>query len=505
MFREMKDASPARQGKIPDNFLPVREGGKMKNNKVLQATIGLFIVLVLALPNQVAAENGVDNYSREQLTQMLAPVALYPDALLAQVLMAATYPLEVVEADRWVGRNPLLTGANLDEALRDKDWDASVKELCHVPTVLSLMSERLDETTNLGNAFLAQEDEVMDVIQELRNRAYREGNLRSDDKQKVVVQADGTILIAQADPQTIYVPYYNTRYVYGPWWYPDWPPWYWGPGYPVVGSSIYFWPDAYFGFGLGFGYWSYWDWPRHSIVINVKRRPRFFRHDYDWQSHGGSWRHEPKHRRGVGYRDRPTAEKFGQFRERHREFNREVRGFPERGKTGWKAPAGRSDRVRGPVTASGGQVSKPVDRTGREAKVGSPVRQRIERENNVTGTPGSRVRTRSERGDNSLNMPREPQRSRIEPAPARISPPVREQVAPRPQPNREMNRQMETSRERERATIFFGGENGREESRSSIRGQGSRESMQRREQPRGFSSGPGRGEERGEGRGRSRR
>ena len=280
--------------------------------KILAWVLGYLVVSLLAGPLLVSAQEGGRDFSQEELSQMLAPVALYPDALLSQVLMGATYPLELVEAERWLKKNPLLKGDNLDEALRDQDWDASVKALCHVPAVLGVMSERLEETTQLGDAFLSQEKEVMDTVQDLRERARREGNLKSDDKQKVTLLANGDIAIEPADPDTVYVPYYNTRQVYGPWWYPAWSPWYWGPGEMVVGSGIYFWPDFYFGFGLGFGYWSYFDWPGRTIVIKVNRRPHFFRPDYRWDSHPGSWQHEPSHRRGVVYRDRPTAERFGQ-------------------------------------------------------------------------------------------------------------------------------------------------------------------------------------------------
>jgi hypothetical protein len=447
----------------------------MKDKMVLPAMIGFFIVLMLTLQKPVAAVEGEYLYSREQLTQMLAPVALYPDALLSQVLIASTYPLEVVAADRWVRRNPLLTGVNLDQALLDQDWDVSVKALCHVPTVLALMSERLDETTNLGNAFLAQEGEVMEVIQDLRSRAYREGNLQSNDKQKVVILANGIIVIEPADPQTIYVPYYDTRYVYGPWWYPAWPPWYWGPGRVVVGSSIYFWPDVYFGFGIGFGYWSYFDWPQRTIIITVNRRPRFIRQDYDWISRQGGWRHDPRHRRGVGYRDRPTAVKYGQFRERSREFNREVRGFADR------------------------------DRTRRDDGVRRPGWQGGTRDSQVGTTPGTRTQTRSERGGSTVSRPAERERAPVvRPAPSRSAPPAVERGTPGQQLRRETVRQRETSRERERTTIFSGGDNGRQESRSSIRGRSSRESMSSSGSGRDSAPVQERGEDRG-GRGGFRR
>ena len=155
----------------------------------------IFVVLlsVLLIPCAVRAqENGADRqvqtYSNEELAQMLAPIALYPDALLSQILMAAAYPFEVAEADRWVSSNPYVTGDDLDEALQAKDWDVSVLALCHYPKVLAMMSENLSWTAALGDAFTYQEEDVMDTVQELRNRAYEAGNLSTTDEQKVIVE-----------------------------------------------------------------------------------------------------------------------------------------------------------------------------------------------------------------------------------------------------------------------------------------------------------------------------
>jgi hypothetical protein len=352
----------------------------MKSYRALWGVIGLLILFLLMEPFTLSACAAEGNYSQEQLSQMLAPVALYPDALLAQILMASTYPLEVVEADRWVKKNPLLTGTNLDDALQDKDWDASVKALCHVPTLLALMSERLEETTNLGNAFLAQESEVMRVIQDLRHSAYEEGNLSSNDKQKVIVKSDGTIVIEPADSQIVYVPYYDTRYVYGSWLYPAYPPWYWGPPGVVVGPGFYYWPDFYVGFSFGFGYWSYFDWPRRTIIINVHRRPGFFRHNYDWTSHRGPWHHDTHHRRGVVYRDRTTAEKFGQYPKSGQVFDRGRWRFPAQQRENPLVRQRRgSSSVRSSTTTIPAIVSKPVARertpAGKERVTSLPERR----------------------------------------------------------------------------------------------------------------------------------
>lgn len=373
----------------------------MKIHRFLAGLLGCCMALLLAVPLLASAQEGGNDFSREELAQMVAPIALYPDALLSQVLMAATYPLEVVAADRWVKNNSLLRGDNLDDALLEQNWDASVKALCHVPAVLGLMSERLEDTTRLGDAFIAQEKEVMDVIQDLRARARREGNLKSDDKQRVTVGEDGTIVIESADPQTVYVPYYNTRYVYGPWWYPAWPPWYWGPDEVVLGTGIYFWPDFYFGFGFGFGYWSHFDWSGRTIVIDVSRRPHFFRPDHRWDDHQGAWRHEPSHRRGVVYHDRATAERFGEPAVRVERADRQtpkgkMRGpvtgnLSGRGKAEGAAPAGakgapeRNSAARPP--RAGGD-NPPGKSSGAGNEVGRQERSKLERSEGAPVAPG---------------------------------------------------------------------------------------------------------------------
>ncbi len=287
----------------------------------------LILVPLQSLAQDSSYPEPSEKYSPEELAQMLAPIALYPDALLSQVLMASTYPIEVIEADRWVRRNAELKDTALDDALLAEDWDPSVKAICHFPSVLALMSERITETTNLGNAFLAQEDEILDMVQELRARAYAEGNLTTTAEQKVVVEKE-TIIIEPSRYNVVYVPYYNPFFIYGPWWYPAYPPYYWGPTGINIGLGISYWPGIYFGFT--FGSWCYFDWPYRYIYIDVYKRPRYVRHDR-WIKQPGRWHHLPYHRRGVAYRDKFTARKFNQIPYRTRDFRRDTRGFPNPG------------------------------------------------------------------------------------------------------------------------------------------------------------------------------
>ncbi len=154
----------------------------MQKKQIVLRIFLVFLSIIIAAPlnifgYEVVSTPTQDRFSKEELDQMLAPIALYPDTLLAQMLMAATYPLEVVEAARWVGKNPNLKGELLDQALQDKDWDVSVKSLAHFPDVLAMMDEKIEWTTRVGDAFLAQKDDVMDTIQDLRAKAEAAGNL----------------------------------------------------------------------------------------------------------------------------------------------------------------------------------------------------------------------------------------------------------------------------------------------------------------------------------------
>src|SRR5687767_10221502 len=149
-----------------------------------------------------------DVFSQAELDQMLAPIALYPDTLLSQILMASTYPLEVVEAARWSRANPGLSGEAAVRVVQDRNWDPSVKSLVAFPQILGMMDEKLDWTQRLGDAFLAQQGQVMDTVQDLRQRAYAAGNLQSNEHYRVVHQTR-TIVVESPSPQVVYVPYYD--------------------------------------------------------------------------------------------------------------------------------------------------------------------------------------------------------------------------------------------------------------------------------------------------------
>lgn len=305
---------------------------KVLNLTLLVLTLSLFVFFLVLTPPSVNAQDlanleSEEQFNQEELAQMLAPIALYPDALLSQILMAATYPIEVIEADRWIKGNQHFDRESHDDALLDKDWDPSVKSLCHFPSSLALMSDRIAETTDLGNAFLAQESDVLNMVQKLRAEARAHGHLNTTSEQNVVVKKE-TIIIEPPEPGMIYVPYYDPYYVYGSWrWSSAYPPYYWGPAGINIGARISYRPAIFF--GVSFLSWSYFDWPHRSIYINVHKRPRYVRHER-WVVKPGRWSHLPSHRRGVAYRDRTTARKYGQSPSRPTTFQRDHRGQPER-------------------------------------------------------------------------------------------------------------------------------------------------------------------------------
>ncbi len=316
--------------------------------RVLAWLLVLFFIIPIGFGTQLSAQSEGTGpppayvYTQEQLDLLLAPIALYPDVLLSQILMASTYPLEVVEADRWLKQNPGLTGDRVDEAVKDKPWDVSIKSLARFPQILSMMDEKLQQTTDLGNAFLGQQDQVMDTIQRLRLQAQTRGNLNSTEQQRVTVQ-DQNIIIEPAYPDVIYIPAYDPCWVYGPWWYPTCAPlWFWYPGF-VVGPGFFWGPRIIVG---PIGFWCGFSWHRHAIFINVNRTAFINRVGAN-RMHGGieTWRHDPGHRRGVAYHNNTTAQRFGRsVGGPGVDARRPFRGFaPERRAPAQVRPLSRTD------------------------------------------------------------------------------------------------------------------------------------------------------------------
>lgn len=267
---------------------------------------------------------------QEQLEQILAPVALYPDPLLAQILMASTYPLEIVEAARWRKANPDPKDKALEDALQQQPWDPSVKSLTAFPQVLQMMNEKLSWTQQLGDAFLADQQGVMRSVQKLRKAAHDQGNLASSKEQNVVVEKESTqtiIKIEPADPQVVYVPSYNPTVVYGTWPYPSYPPYYYY--YPGYAPGAAFWTFTA-GVIVGGALWGNCNWGRGDIDIDINRQNNFSRTN----NTNRNWSHNTEHRRGVSYKDQRTAEKYNRgANARDAQSREQFRGRAESGRS----------------------------------------------------------------------------------------------------------------------------------------------------------------------------
>lgn len=313
-----------------------------------------------------------------ELEALVAPIALYPDSLLSLVMMASTYPLEVVQADRWLGGTKL-KGDELKAAVDKQGWDDSVKSLVATPSVLSMMSTKLDWTQKLGDAVLAQQEDVMDAVQRLRAKAQSNDRLQTTKEQTVStrqVNDKPVIVIEQTDPNRVYVPVYDPAVAYGSWPYAEYPPYYWpdywaGSGY-LAGGVIA--TGLVFGAGYALGRWAsggnWWgggvNWGNRNLIVN---RP------VDINNIGNNWQHRPEHRHGVRYNNAGVAQKFagnnnlrssaGQRQDfRGKDGNRpggDRAGLGDRDRPGGdRAGLGDRDRPGGADRAKGGDR----DRTG---------------------------------------------------------------------------------------------------------------------------------------------
>ncbi|MGE8163892.1 DUF3300 domain-containing protein [Paraburkholderia sp. NPDC080076] len=277
-----------------------------------------------APPPSAPESLGPAPFKPEEIDALVAPIALYPDSLLAQVLMASTYPLEIVHAARWVKANPNVKGDAAVKAVQNEPWDTSVKSLVAFPQILKPMNDKIDWTQKLGDAFLAQQKDVFDAVQRLRARAQESGNLKSNEQQNVIVEqapAGGGQTIVKIEPanaQVIYVPAYDPTVVYGGWGYPAYPPYYWPP-YPAYYPGYYPGAGLAFGIGLVAAGAIFADcnscWGGDDININSDRARNVDR-NFDssklknGERGGGRWQHDAGHRQGVAYRDNATRDKF---------------------------------------------------------------------------------------------------------------------------------------------------------------------------------------------------
>jgi uncharacterized protein DUF3300 len=388
-------------------------------------------------------------FSSAQLEQLVAPIALYPDPITVQVLMAATYPLEIVEAARWQKKNASLKGDELDKALESEDWDPSVESLTHFPDLLQRMSDNLDWTKDLGDAFLAQQPDVLDAVQRMRRKAYDQGTLQTTKEQvvtrevvkEVVNEKEITkevIKVEPADPQVVYVPTYSSTAVYGAASYPApyYPSmWAYPPGYMATASLLSFGA----GMAVGAAVWGDCDWGHNDVYYNnnynnggggggnnqnvnrnvnrerdVNRErttDRESRREGDRGREGSrgdrgggrqKWQHNPSHRQGVRYRDDASSKKFGgrdQVAARDRANRDTGRGY-DRGQAGGARPSQRPAGGRGQAGESrpgggrgqsgGSRPSGGRGQTGNRGSGGRPSQQPAARPGGGGSRPSSR-------------------------------------------------------------------------------------------------------------------
>lgn len=249
-----------------------------------------------------------------QLESLVAPIALYPDPLLAQVLVASTYPLELVQLQQWLAKNKGLKDKALAEAVQKQDWDPSVQSMAALPDVVKQLVENIKWTSELGDAFLAQQNDVMDAVQRMRAKAKDGGKLKSNEQMKVetkVVESKNVIVIEQSKPEVVYVPSYDPVVVWGAPPVYAYPPVAYPPGYYAAGAAISFGVGMAMGamFSGGWGYNAGWGGNNN---ININNNNNFNRNNVGSGNKGsGNWQHNPQHRGGAPYGDRGTANKFG--------------------------------------------------------------------------------------------------------------------------------------------------------------------------------------------------
>lgn len=343
-------------------------------------------------------------FTPEQLEQIVAPVALYPDSLLSQILMGSTYPLEIVEAARWLAKNGGLKGDKLDTALQSQTWDPSIKALCAVPDVVKRMNDNLDWTQDLGDAFLGQREAVMKTVQAMRQKALEAGTLKSGKEMTVTEQADKIIVIESSDPEVVYVPTYYPSAVYGSWSYPYY---YYPPMYPPPPAG-----GLWFGFTVGViwgGAWGDCNWGGDDIDIDIDNQNNFIdrtensgRRDQvknKAKEGGGNFKHNPEHRKGVSYKDNKVAQNFGASAGNNRVTRDQARGYGDRSakpSAGTRPPTGAGSGAGAGTRPSTGAGTRPSTQPSTRPSTGSGARP----------STGTRPSTGSLSGSRSPSMDR---------------------------------------------------------------------------------------------------
>jgi Protein of unknown function (DUF3300) len=396
---------------VPMNPKRMLLDGTFRSLLVVVSTIALMpgdTLAYMQTTGSAQAPSSVDQAARippDQLDSLVAPIALYPDPLLAQTLAASTYPLELIQLQQWLEKHENLKDKELADAVAKQPWDPSIQAMAALPDVVKRLADDIQWTTDLGNAFLAQQNDVMDAVQRMRMKAQDKGNLKSTEQQKVetkVIEKKTVIVVEQANPQVVYVPSYDPVVVYGAPVYP-YPPIYYPPwGYYAAGMAI--------SFGVGVMMGAFWSggwgwgcgWGGHND-ITVNRNNNFNRNSNiggnrpsQLPSGGGNrnnigsgnrpsqqpargggnrggdstWKHNPQHRGGAPYKDRATADRFGGTTRGDSLANRQVSARQQVGRQGGNLPSNRagggsvSNRASGEIGAGNRPSGGGADRIG---------------------------------------------------------------------------------------------------------------------------------------------
>src|SRR5882672_3990158 len=360
-----------------------------------------------------APEEQAPKIPNDQLDSLVAPIALYPDPLLAQLLAASTYPLEIMQLQQWLTKHKDLKDKALQDAVMKQPWDPMVQSLAALPDVVKRLSDDIQWTTDLGNAVLAQQSDVMDAVQRMRAKAKDKGNLKSTEQMNVetkTVESKNVIVVEQSKPEVVYVPSYDPVVVYGAPPYPYPPIAYPPPGYYAAGMAVSFGVGMMVGAAMGGGWCCNSGWGGNNN-ININNNNNFVNNSNrqnisntgNRTGSGNSWQHNAQHRGGAPYSNKATANKYGGTARGDSMSSRQANARQNQGQRGGRQQGGAMDR-------GGRQQAGSMDRGGGGDRVGnrsvSSGSSASSRGGGLSGassrTSGSSARASSSRGSSSM-------------------------------------------------------------------------------------------------------
>jgi hypothetical protein len=374
-----------------------------------------------------SAEEQAPKIPNDQLDSLVAPIALYPDPLLAQVLAASTYPLEIVQLQQWLTKNKDLKDKALADAVQKQPWDPSIQSMAALPDVVKRLADDIGWTTDLGNAVLAQQADVMDAVQRMREKAKDKGNLKSTDQMQVetkTVESKEVIVIQQSKPEVVYVPSYDPVVVYGAPPYPYPPIAYPPPGYYAAGMAISFGVGMMVGAAMGGGWCCNSGWGgggnnnininNNNTFVNNSNRQNISNSGNRTGNRTGSsnsWQHNAQHRGGAPYSNKVTANKYGgtargdsaSSRQANARQNQAQRGGGQQAGTmdrGGRQQGGSMDRGAGGANRAGGAGGDKVG--NRSVSSGSGAGSKGGGFGGASGGSGRSAQASSSRGSSSM-------------------------------------------------------------------------------------------------------